>query len=168
MRLYDIDHRIDEATEAACDPETGEILPGADRDLIEHLGMEREAAIEDIGLYIKDLRGDRRKLAEEKFEIQEGLQRKIDQIDRKIDYLEGCLQRSLRGEKFKTARVSISYHTSEYVDVHVPVDLIPPTLLRYKDPPAPEPDKPKIRKLLKQGITVEGCELVRTQTMQIK
>ena len=68
------------------------------------------------------------------------------------------------GEKFETARVRLSWRSSESVEGSG-IDALPDEYLRFKDP---EPDKTKIKAALKAGVELKGCTLVAKQNLQIK
>ena len=68
------------------------------------------------------------------------------------------------GKKFETARVRLSWRSSESVEVNG-IDALPDEYLRFKDP---EPDKTKIKAALKAGVELKGCMLVAKQNLQIK
>lgn len=74
------------------------------------------------------------------------------------------MQGVLRGEKFKTNRVAVSYRKSEVVECS-DLSKVSEQFLRFKDP---ELDKTAVKKALKNGETVEGCSLVEKQNMTIR
>lgn len=156
MNLYDIEYEITQCVDA----ETGEIVDEARLDALQ---MERTQKIENILLWIKNLkseagaiRGEEKKLAE---------RRQSD--EKKAESLTQYVQNVLNGEKFRTARVTVSYRKSEAVvvdDMELMVEVCD-DYLKYKDP---EPDKAKIKAALKDGLSVPGCHLEERQNMTIK
>ena len=76
----------------------------------------------------------------------------------KAESLKRYLQSALGGEKFKTAKVSISYRKSESAK-------IPDEYLKYLEP---EVKKTDLKKAIKAGETFEGVSLVEKQNIQIK
>ena len=156
MNLYDIEYEI----ENCVDPETGEII---DEKRLDALQMAREKKIENILLWIKNLKSEAGAIREEEKKLAD--RRQSD--EKKAESLTQYVQNALNGEKFKTSRVVVSYRKSEAVIVD---DLglmrkVCDDYLKYKDP---EPDKAKIKAALKDGITVPGCHLEERQNITIK
>lgn len=156
MNLYDVDNEIMNCL----DPETGEII---DEKRLDALEMERSRKIENILLWIKNLRSETEAIKAEEKALAE--RRKSDES--KAESLTNYIQTFLNGQKFQTARVSVSYRRSEVAVV----DDMKPLLngyddyLRYKDP---EPDKTKIKAALKTGVEIPGCHLEERNNMTIK
>lgn len=157
--LYEINRQIEEAWNAAIDPETGEIS----EDLygrFEALQMERDEKIENIGLWIKNLRSDADQIKAEKMALAEREQKTRNKADRLAAYLESALD----GEKIQTPRLSISYRRSSVVECQ-DLKLVPFEFLRIKEP---EVDKTAVKNALKAGTAVPGCELAEHVSMIIK
>ena len=156
MNLYDIEHEITNCV----DSETGEII---DEKRLDALQMAREKKIENILLWIKNLKSEAGAIREEEKKLAD--RRQSD--EKKAESLTQYVQNVLNGEKFKTSRVVVSYRKSEAVIVD-DLQLMQETCdeyLKYKDP---EPDKAKIKAALKDGITVPGCHLEERQNITIK
>lgn len=152
MTLYDIDKQI-----LACvDPETGE----ADVEKLETLLMERDAKLENIACWIKDIKAECESIKAEEKALTERRQAK----ERKAESLRKYLDEALAGQKFETPRCVVSFRKSQKVEI-TDFDKIPDDYLRYK---APEPDKTAIKAAIKDGLTIEGAELVDSVTMTIK
>lgn len=143
--------------ELEIDEETGEVL---NADQLENIEMERNAKIENICLWIKNLKSDVAAYKAEK----DSFEKKRKAAENKAEALKKYVQFVLAGEKFKTGRVSVSYRKSEAVEC-ADVCKVPDDYLRYKDP---ELDKTKAKEALKAGIEIEGCKLVEKQNMQIR
>lgn len=158
MKLYEIDNAILDCI----DLETGEVI---DTERLNALNMERDAKIENVACWIKDLRAENEAIKSEKQKLDS--RRKVN--DNKIDSLMGWLNYALNGIKFKTGKCAISFRTSEGVEVSEEGlnNLINghADLLTYK---APEPNKTAIKQALKDGLTVAGVELVRNTNVIIK
>jgi hypothetical protein len=103
MTLYEIDAAMQECI----DPETGEV----DADRIEALAMERDKKIENIALWIINIKAD---IETAKAEIDRLTTLKRT-AENKAESLKNLLQYTLNGEKFKTGRCSISYRKSTSV-----------------------------------------------------
>ena len=156
MNLYDIEYEITNCV----DPATGEII---DEKRLDALQMERQKKIENILLWIKNLKSEAGAIREEEKKLAD--RRQSD--EKKAESLTQYVQNVLNGEKFKTSRVVVSYRKSEAVIVD-DLQLMQETCdeyLKYKDP---EPDKAKIKAALKDGITVPGCHLEERQNITIK
>lgn len=156
MNLYDIEYEITNCV----DSETGEII---DEKRLDALQMAREKKIENILLWIKNLKSEAGAIREEEKKLAD--RRQSD--EKKAESLTQYVQNVLNGEKFKTSRVVVSYRKSEAVIVD-DLQLMQETCdeyLKYKDP---EPDKAKIKAALKDGITVPGCHLEERQNITIK
>lgn len=156
MNLYDIEYEITNCV----DSETGEII---DEKRLDALQMAREKKIENILLWIKNLKSEAGAIREEEKKLAD--RRQSD--EKKAESLTQYVQNVLNGEKFKTSRVVVSYRKSEAVIVD-DLQLMQETCdeyLKYKDP---EPDKAKIKAALKDGISVPGCHLEERQNITIK
>lgn len=155
-KLYDLVREIEDF-EFEIDEETGEILNANDLDNLE---LEKNEKIEQLCLYIKNLKSDAAAYKAEKDSFakkQKAAENKAESIKNYIAYI-------LAGENFKTDRVTVSYRRSEQVECP-DMSLVDDDYLRFKEP---DLDKTKIKKALKDGIKVGGCMLVERQNMQIK
>lgn len=153
MTLYEIDAAMQECI----DPETGEV----DADRIEALAMEKDKKIENIALWIINIKAD-----------VETAKAEIDRLttlkrtaENKAESLKNLLQYTLNGEKFKTGRCSINYRKSTSVVIDNE-DLLPMDFKKVSY----TPDK----KLLKEfwakheGIDVPGAHLQDNVSVIIK
>ena len=153
MTLYE----INTALMALIDDESGEIT---DYDKFTELEMTLAEKRENILLWIKNLNADAKAIKEEEKVLAD--RRKV--IENKADNLRKYIEYDLAGEKFKTARVSVSYRKSTAVNV-LDLNKIPAEYLRMKEP---EADKTAIKEALNKGVKIEGAELVENISMQIK
>lgn len=163
MKLFDIDERL-----AACvkldesrvvDTESGEII---DLEAIAALEMERDKKIENLGCWYKNLLAEAEALKAQKNAFAEREKAK----KAKAESLKGFLGRYLNGKKFESAKVAMSFRKSEAVEFDAKcIGDIPEEFLKFKDP---ELDKVAVKKAIKAGETVPGCELVARQNLQIK
>lgn len=163
MKLFDIDERL-----AACvkldesrvvDTESGEII---DLEAIAALEMERDKKIENLGCWYKNLLADAEALKAQKNAFAE----REKAAKAKAESLKGFLGRYLNGKKFETAKVAMSFRKSEAVEFDAKcIGDVPEEFLKFKDP---ELDKVAVKKAIKAGETVPGCELVAHQNLQIK
>lgn len=109
MTLYEIDRAILQCFDA----ETGEITDEGVEQL-QALNMERENKIENIALWIKNLDAEAVALKAE----ADILSKRRKDTEANADRLRAVLANALQGDKFKTARVVISYRKSERVEVN--------------------------------------------------
>ena len=153
MNLYEIDERILDCV----DVETGEIF---DIDAFESLSIEREAKIENICLWIKNLTAEAEAIKAEK----QALEARQKAKNNKIDSLKRYISTYLEGSKFETARVKVSFRKSESLE-YEDVWKIPEEYLKYKEP---EVNKTDLKNALKKGLKVEGVSIVEKLNLQIK
>ena len=151
--LYEIDEQI-----LSCvDMETGEII---DMDKLNELQMVFDDKVEGIALWIKNLLSDADAIKKEK----DALEERKKACENKAKNLKEYLNSVLKGQKFNTPKVSISFRKSESIEISDGAN-IPEEYLRY---PEPEVKKTDIKKAIKAGETFEGVSLVQKQNIQIK
>lgn len=150
--LYEINKDLADCIDA----ETGEIV---DVDKYESLGMAREEKIENILLWIKNLRADAEMYKAEAKSFSD----KQKSAENKADNLQGWMEKELGGQKFKTNRVQVTYRRSESVKIDDDAKL-PEAFVRVKA----EPNKAELKRFLKQGGKVEGVRLEQRTRMSIK
>ena len=139
------------------DMETGEII---DIDKFDNLRLERDTKIENIGLWIKNLRSEAEAYKTEKDSFAERQKR----AENKAESLKRYLSSVLEGKKFSTSRLDISFRKSTRVEIdesQLPANFLQ-EVVSYKI------DKSDIGKKLKAGETIKGAELVESQNIQIK
>lgn len=151
--LYEIDQRI----LSLIDEETGEIT---DFEQLDKLQLERNIKIENIALWIKNLKSEEESYKAEK-QVFEDRQRQAKQ---RRESLERYLSNMLNGEKFKTLRVECSFRKSQRVEVEN-INLLPIEFLKIADP---EVDKTSIKQAIKEGKEVAGARLVDALNLQIR
>lgn len=151
MKLYEIDEQI-----ASLIDEDGCIT---DEEKFNDLQMARSEKIENVGLYVKNLRAD---VDAYKNEIKAFQERK-EQAEHKIESLENWLQGALDGARLKTDRIQISYRKSTRVEIADDA-VIPEEFLKITT----TPNKAEIKKYLKQGFKIDGVELQEHKNMSIK
>lgn len=159
MTLYEIDNEIMNCI----DMETGEVI---DTDKLNELQMERDAKIENVALWIKELKAEAEAIKNEKQTLAD--RQRV--AENKAESLKNWLAYALNGEKFKTSKCSISYRNSESVEVtEEGLEALMrehEDLLTYK---APEPNKKAIKDAIKNdGLNVAGVQLVQKTSTIIK
>lgn len=163
MTIYEIDKEIAALLDAGIDEETGELL--VDTDALEALQGERDQKVENLALAYKNMTAEAKAIRAE----EEALAARRRSTEAKAERARKYLDYVLAGEKFKTARVAVSYRKN--TSVRLAPDFIEwaqenaEELLRYK---APEANKTEIAAILRAGGAVHGAELIESQTMSIK
>lgn len=164
-KIYELDQQI-----AACiqidedhvvNTDDGEIL---NLEQFEALKLERDTKLENLALYIKNQQAEADMIKAEADKLAERAKAKANEAKRCKEYLTSFMANYYDGKKFETARVRLSWRSSESVEVNG-IDALPSEYLKFKDP---EPDKVKIKADLKAGKEIKGCQLVPRRTLQIK
>lgn len=153
MKLYEIDQAILNCIDA----ETGEII---NAEMLDNLQMERDVKIENIALYIKDLKAEAEALKAEKLAFAE--RQRV--AENKVESLKNYLSYVLKGQAFKTVKASVSFRKSQIVDVP-DILALDENFVRYKDP---EADKTAIKEAIKAGQIVKGATLIENTSIIIK
>ena len=160
--LYEINQDILDCV----DMETGEIL---DTEKLDALQMEREAKLEGVALWVKDLKAEAEAVKAE----ADKLTARKKALDNKIDGLKAWLLTALDGGKLKTARCNVYQTHSQRVSVEDEPKLIkflqtlnePERFLRFREP---ELRKDEIKKALKDDYEIPGASLEDTESVVIK
>ena len=159
-------YEIDQAILDCVDLETGEII---DPEKLTALQMEREAKLEGVALWIKDLNAEATAVKEE----ADKLTARKKALDNKITSLKAWLLWALDGEKLKTPRCNVYQTHSQKVvidDEKALIDMFMSSpsgekFLRMKDP---EIDKNALKDSMKQGYEYEFAHLETTESVVIK
>ena len=158
MTIYEIDEKILNCI----DLETGEII---DIDKLNELQLEKDAKIENVACWIKELKAEAEAIKAEKLALAE--RQRV--AENKAESLKKWLAYALQGEKFKTAKCSVSFRKTESVEVTEEglnnLAQEHSELLTYK---APEPNKTAIKQAIKDGLNVDGVQLVQNTSTIIK
>lgn len=163
MKLFDIDARLAACVKLndtqAVDTETGEVI---DLEAIAALEMERGEKLENVGCWYKQLLAEADALKAQKNIFAEREKAKRN----KAESLKTFLTDYLDGKKFETDKVAMSFRKSEAVEFDRQYLLcVPDEYLKFK---APELNKTAVKKAIKAGESVPGCELVVKNNLQIK
>lgn len=159
MSIYDIDKAIVQLV----DTETGEV---SDEQALDALQMARDEKVENIGCYLKDTIAEAKAIKEEEDNL--AARRKV--VENRAERLKNLLAYALRGEKWNSPRLKVSYRKS------VTVDLAPdfvkwaeehnPDLLTYSDP---KPRKLAIKAAVQRGdIPADMAQVVEHENMNVK
>lgn len=163
MKLFYIDARLAACVKIndtqAVDTETGEVI---DLEAIAALDMESDEKLENLGCWYKQLLAEADALKTLKTAYAEREKSKRN----KAESLKTYLADYLNGKKFESAKVAMSFRKSEAVEFDKAYLMSVPTeYLNFKEP---ELNKTAVKKAIKAGETVPGCELVERQNLQIK
>lgn len=155
--LYQIRNEI-ENFEFVLDPDTGEILNATSWD---ELSISYDDKVENIACYVKNLTSDI-----EAFKVEESaLEKRRKVMERKRDYWKQVLTDNMRGQKFSSSKCAVSFRRSEKIIIPdasaVPAEFQKETVTYI-------PDKTAIKKAIKDGKEIAGCQLVENLNVQIK
>lgn len=153
MNLFEINQEI----MSCVDMETGELL---DEERFAELQISMTDKLEGLGCWIKNLEAEASALKAEEQAFAERRKSVERQIANKKQYLSNFLQ----GSPFETLRVKISFRKSETLEVSDDAK-IPEEFLKYKEP---EVNKADLKKAVKNGLVLEGVQIVQKQNLQIK
>lgn len=158
-------YEIDRAILSLVDPETGEIL---DTEALDQLQMERETKLENVACWIKNLDAEGAAIRAEEIKLAE--RRKV--VERKVDRLKKYLADALNGEKFQTAKCSVSFRKTSKVEITDSESAAKWCeenglfdLVVYS---APTVSKTELGKLLKAGTEIPGAEVVEGLSLGVK
>lgn len=132
-------------------------LPAA----LDALQEARDEKIENVLLWIKDLKSDAEQLKNEK-KMLEVRQR---EAERKAESLQEYVKRALDGQKFKTSRVAVSYRASKAIEYAGDINALPEAFIRRKDP---ELNKTALKEALDKGAEIPGVSIVTRSNMIIR
>lgn len=165
MKIFEIDAEIERLIEDSVDPETGE--SNLDFDAVESLQMERAKAVENLALYYKNLCAEAEAIeAEEK-----NLAKRRKVTENAAERVRGYLEYVLKGERFKSPRVIVSYRNTPSVSLDDEVFMAwaaenSPSLIRTTV--KTEPDKAAIKDALRNGEDIKGAALVIKTTLNVR
>ena len=154
--LYELNEQLMNF-EFEIDEETGEIL---NADALDQLELERDEKIENIALYIKNLKADADAYKKEKDSFYQKERASKNKAERLTEYL----QNMLMGEKFKSTKVTISYRKSEALNIEDGAEV--PAI--YLKEVTPQVDKIALKEAIKAGAIMDGISLVERQNIWIR
>lgn len=152
--LYEINEQILNCI----DLETGEIV---NTDQFDTLQIERNDKLENVALWYKNLLSEANQFKIEKDLFAE----KQKRAEKKAESLKNYLDSSLKGSKFGTVKVDISYRKSTSVNI-LDMDKLPEEY--KKSITTVSADKVELGKALKSGTVIDGAEIVESNNIQIK
>ena len=158
MTIFEIENEILNCV----DEETGEVI---DTEKLNELNIAIEQKIENVALWVKELKAEAEAIKKEKLVLAE----RQKAAENKAESLKKWLAYVLEGEKFKTAKCSVSFRKTDSVEVTEEgiANLMKEhdELLTYK---APEPNKKAIKDAINDGLNVRGVQLVHNVSTIIK
>lgn len=157
MNLYEIKQEFEKAIEECVDMETGEIINPI---RLDELNMVLTDKRENVALYIKNLSAEAKAIDEE----AKNLTNRKRVLNNKVEGLKKYLADNLEGHKFETAKVVVSFRKSEQLEInsteHIPAE--------YLISQEPKIDKVALKNSIKQGIEINGVQIITKQNIQIK
>lgn len=162
MNLYEINSNINQILENgfSYDEETGEIL--FDQSDLDKLNEEFNDKIDNIACYIKNLDAMSNAISMEIDNLQKRKKINSNKAERLKEYLTSAMEARKLG-KYESPKNKIGFRTSNSLVIDEDA-VLPDELVRIKK----EPDKMKIKLLLKNGAEVEGCHMENKKSIQIK
>ena len=160
-------YEIDQAILDCVDLETGEILDG---EKLTALQMEREAKLEGVALWVKDLRAEADAVKAE----ADKLNARKKALDNKIDSIKTWLAAALNGEKLKTARCNVYQTHSTQLNVIDEQSVVNWIQTHSREPEQylkftlPEIRKDAVKAAIKDGAEIPGACLEQTESVVIK
>ena len=149
-------YEIDQSILALADPETGEIT---DFEKLEELQLERDAKIEGVALWYKNLIAEAEMVKAEK----QALEKRQKTCEKRAENLSQYLAKALSGENFKTSKVICEFSPRTTVHIIDPGKLAAEYLTKKI---TTAPDKKAISEAIKNGKEVDGAELVHALSIK--
>lgn len=158
--LYEIDAQIADTIMRFVDPETGELYQEAELlQQLDELNADRTKKVEDIALFYKNSLSDAAAYKAEK----EHFAKRQKSAERTAESMKFLLEYALKGEKFKTSRVQVSYRPSARLVVD-DENAVPEEYRKYSF----TVDKTAAKKAINDGVEVAGCRIEKVNNIQIK
>lgn len=160
LTIYEIDQQILDL----CDPETGEIQ---DFERLDQLMMERDTKIENVACWYKNLSAEEKAIADEIANLrtrQKALKNKAESLKRYLD-------QHLDGQKFSTAKCSVSFRNSTKCEIEKPEEAFKWCIHNRLDLIKVSEDtfsKTEIKRAVNDGLEIPGVELVQNRSVIIK
>nr|UVX73238.1 MAG: hypothetical protein [Bacteriophage sp.] len=167
MHLYEIDGRIAQVIENgfALDEATGEVFTC---DELEELEASREAKLEAVGLFIKDLNAEVAAFKAEEKALTERRKAKERRVEQLKEYLAFSMQ-AHGDKKLDTPKVRLSFRKSTRIEI-TDEKLVPDEFKTVET--VVKIDKKKlgaaIDKAMKDGGSIKGAEHITRQSLIIK
>ena len=164
MKLYELAQGMEEVINGGMvvDSATGEIL--FDSENLDALEIELKDKLEACGCYIKNLEAEAFALDQEARALKARKDAAVAKVKRMKEYVKGCMD--MAGEKrLETPRVVLSQRKSTYLEVEDDM-MVPEDYKTIEE--VVKVDKDAIKKAIKNGEQVAGCELKERMNLQVK
>lgn len=162
MTLYELKENFLAALDGiTVDEDTGEALG---LDALDAVSAGLDEKLEQTALYRKSVAAEADAIRAEIEALTERLRAK----QKKLTVLDGYIGETMRAvgkERLDTARVALSFRSSEKVEA---TDEAAIPAAYWRETVKREIDKAKIKAAIRAGETVPGAEIVRKQNLQIK
>lgn len=147
------------------DTETGEAfspeaIEQAINERYESLQMDRHEKLHNVGLLYLNKKADaaQYKAEKDRFAAKEKAAKKT------MDWAKETLARELNGEKMNETEFSVSYRSSDPLEIEEGASIPDEFLIQQ----APKVDRAGIRKALQEGAIIPGCKLAKRSNIQIR
>ena len=160
MKLFEIDQNLRELWSKIAEQE-GEVLP-EDEKALEELELAKDDKLKGYGIIIRELDNN---IAECKAETDR-IKTISDRLKSRREWLINRLKYFMQSQgipKFESIEVNIAFRKSKSLEIDENANL-PKEFIRIKE----EPDKKAITDFIKNGGTVDGCQLVEKENIQVK
>ena len=161
LTIYTIDQEIMNLV----DPETGEIL---DYEAFSELKLAREAKIEGMALWTKNLDAEAAAIKAEEAALAE----RRKKLEKKSTSLKAYISEILAGDKFTTSRVECSFRKSKAVEIPDEAAFIQAMQesmhYEYLSFGKTTVNKTEVTKAIKAGKEIPGAQLVEKHNLSIK
>lgn len=160
MKLYEIDQNLRALWDKVMEQD-GELLE-EDLKALEELNLAKDDKIKGYGVIIRELDGE---IADCKAETDR-IKEISDRLKNRREWLVNNLKYFMQSQgipKFESIEVNIAFRKSKSLEIDENANL-PKEFIRIKE----EPDKKAITDFIKGGGTVDGCQLVEKENIQIK
>lgn len=153
MNLFEIDAMITDCV----DLETGEII---DMEMLQALQMEREQKIENVVLWIKNLKAEAEALKAQK----DAFAARQKAAENKMESLKRYVVDALGGESMKRTKFAVSFRKVMGTDITNEAAIPDEFLIRQP----PKVDRASILAALKHGAIIPGVEIKESWAMTLK
>lgn len=160
MNIYEIDREIMECV----DTETGEVI---DIEKLGELQLAREAKVEGIALWVKNIAAAAQNIRDEEKRLAE--RRRV--LENKAESLKKYLADALAGQSFETAKCRLSFRSSASVVIDDEEALTDWLTKNYRDDCikySASVDKKAVGQILANGVKVNGAHIEHKNNLQIK
>ena len=163
MTLFEIDAEIRSFLDGLySDADEDGVIQDVDFEKLEALNEARQEKLESVALYYKELKAEAEAISAEAKKLAQRAKAAENRAESFKQYLAASMQRNGE-ENITTPRVKITFRKSEKVIVDEMK--IPREFMQEKVEWVP--DKKEIKKLLKEGLKIEGAWIEENQNIQI-